>query len=55
MDVKTVAYVPYRYWYIEKHYGNAFVTKLMFNKLVFGKGIKWRDVSNVKCIVHEDN
>lgn len=40
---------------LKKHYGNAFVTKLMFNKLVFGKGIKWRDVSNVKCIVHEDN
>ena len=40
---------------LKKHYGNAFVTKLMFNKLVFGKGMKWRDVSNVKCIVHEDN
>lgn len=40
---------------LKKHYGNAFVTRLMFDKLVFGKGIRWGDVSNVKCIVHKDN
>ena len=35
---------------LKKHYGNAFVTRL-----IFGKGIRWGDVSNVKCIVHKDN
>ncbi len=38
---------------LKKHYGNAFVVRLMFNKFVLGKGMKWSDVANIKCIVHE--
>ena len=33
---------------IKKHYGYLFTVKLMFDKLILGKGIEWNKISNIK-------
>lgn len=33
---------------IKKHYGYLFTAKLMFDKLILGKGIEWNKISNIK-------
>ena len=35
---------------LKKHYGSKFVAKLMFNKLVLNKNIKWEEISGIKAI-----
>ncbi len=35
---------------LKKHYGSKLVAKLMFNKLVLNKNIKWEEISGIKAI-----
>lgn len=38
------------YQILNKHYGDFFTTRLMFNKIVLGKGLEWEKVFDIKPI-----
>ena len=38
------------YQILNKHYGDVFTTRLMFNKIVLGKGLEWEKVFDIKPI-----
>ncbi len=38
---------------LNKHYGDVFTTRLMFNKIVLGKGLEWGKVFDIKPILQK--
>ena len=38
---------------LTRHYGMAFVAKLIFNKLLIGRGLKWDDIAGIKTLTQK--
>lgn len=39
---------------LTRHYGMAFVAKLIFNKLLIGRGLKWDDIAGIKTLTQKE-